>query len=155
MPRRLLPALGLAAALSACGATPGGPPPPTTPTPPERRDAALFEQLGGMEGIERIVSGMVDRSTADPRIAYAFDNTNHLRLKRLIAQQFCNLSGGPCARRERGMGPAHRHLALRERDFNAVVENLQDSMDAAGTPFRAQLRLLALLAPMKREIVTR
>jgi len=28
-------------------------------------------------------------------------------------------------------------------------------MEAAGTPFRAQLRLLALLAPMKREIVTR
>lgn len=107
-----------------------------------------------MPGIERIVAGMVDRAIADPRIAWSFDNTNHERLKRLIAQQFCALAEGPCARRERGMGAAHRHLALRERDFNALVENLQDAMDAEGTPFRAQLRLLAILAPMKREIVT-
>ncbi len=53
------------------------------------------------------------------------------------------------------MGPAHRHLGLTEADFNALVGHLQDAMPAAGTPFRAQLRLLALLAPMKREIVTR
>jgi hemoglobin len=143
VPRPTLPALFLAAALAACAA----------PSPPPR-DAALFDQLGGMGGIERIVSDTVDRSVADPRIAWSFDNTNHGRLKRLIAQQFCNLSGGPCPRRERGMGPAHRHLGLREAHFNALVENLQDAMDAAGTPFRAQLRLLRLLAPMKREIVT-
>ena len=141
--RPVLPALALAAALSACAA----------PSPP-RPNAILFEQLGGMAGIERIVSGTVDRSVADPRIAWSFDNTNHDRLKRLIAQQVCNLSGGPCPRRERGMGPAHRHLGLREARFNALVENLQDAMDEAGTPFRAQLRLLRLLAPMKWEIVT-
>jgi len=118
------------------------------------RAAPLFEALGGMTGIERIVGDMVDRAVADPRIGWSFDNTNHDRLKRLIAQQFCFLADGPCAKRERGMGSAHRHLGLRERDFNALVENLQDAMDAAGTPFRAQLRLLAILAPMKREIVT-
>jgi hemoglobin len=118
-------------------------------------EEALFQDLGGMPGIERIVAGLVDRSVADPRIAWSFDNVNHARLKRLIAQQVCHLSGGPCPRRDRGMGAAHRHLGLAEADFNALVENLQDAMDAAGTPFRTQLRLLALLAPMKREIVTR
>ena len=141
--RRLFPAFVLVAAAlcSGCAHGPG-------------HGGALFDDLGGMPGIERIVSGMVDRSVSDPRVARAFDNSNHDRLKRLIAQQFCGLSGGPCPTRGRGMGPAHRHLRLAERDFNAVVENLQDSMDAAGTPFRAQLRLLRLLAPMKREIVT-
>ncbi|CAA9217676.1 MAG: hypothetical protein AVDCRST_MAG08-477 [uncultured Acetobacteraceae bacterium] len=139
--RRFLPVLGLAAALSGCASR--------QPQP----DAALFDQLGGMPGIERIISDTLDRSISDPRVAWAFDNSNHGRLKRLISQQVCNLSGGPCPRRERGMGPAHRHLGLGESHFNAVVEHLQDSMDAAGTPFRAQLRLLRLLAPMKREIV--
>lgn len=122
--------------------------------PPARAaDGVLFRDLGGMPGIERIVGDMIDRALADPRIAWSFDNVNHARLKRLISQQFCHLSGGPCARREREMGPAHRHLNLEERHFNALVEVLQDAMDAAGTPFRVQLRLLALLSPMKREIV--
>lgn len=130
--------------------------PPWAPPPPARAGgASLFDQLGGLAGIERIVGDTVDRSLADPRIAWSFDNTNHEGLKRLIAQQVCHLSGGPCARRARGMGPAHRHLNLAEYHFNALVENMQDAMEAAGTPFRAQLRLLALLAPMKREIVTR
>jgi hemoglobin len=119
------------------------------------RAQALFEELGGMAGIERFVGATVQRSLADDRIAWAFDNVNHDRLARLIAQQVCNLSGGPCARRDRGMGPAHRHLNLAEYHFNALVENMQVAMEQAGTPFRAQLRLLALLAPMKREIVTR
>ena len=140
--RSVVLALALGATLSACAPA------------PSRDAAALFHQLGGMPGIERVVSDTVDRSLADPRIAWAFDNTNHDRLKRLIAQQFCHLSGGPCPRRERGMGPAHRHLGLKEAHFNALVENLQDAMDEAGTPFRAQLRLLKLLAPMKREILT-
>ena len=139
--RSFLPSLALAAALVACAAR------------PPQNDAALYNDLGGMPGIQRVIGDMIDRSVVDPRIAWSFDNTNHDRLKRLISQQVCNLSGGPCARRERGMGPAHRHLGLREAHFNAVVEHLQDSMDAAGTPFRAQLRLLRLLAPMKREIV--
>lgn len=120
--------------------------------PGAARAGTLYDDLGGEAGVARIVNGMVDRALADPRIAF-FDNTNHERLRGLIAQQFCNLSGGPCAARPRGMGPAHAHLGLRERHFLALVEDLQDSMDAAGVPFRTQNRLLAILAPMKREIV--
>ena len=119
------------------------------------RAETLYEALGGEPGVARIVDGMVDRSLADPRIAFTFDNVEHGRLKRLIAQQFCNLAGGPCEARPRGMRAAHAHLGLHERHFLALVENLQDSMEAAGVPFRTQNRLLALLAPMKREIVQR
>ena len=119
------------------------------------RAGTLYEDLGGEAGVARIVDGMVDRALADPRIAFSFDNTNHDRLRGLIKQQFCNLSGGPGEARPRGMGPAHSHLELRERHFLALVEDLQDSMDGAGVPFRTQNRLLALLAPMKREIVSR
>ena len=36
---------------------------------------------------------------------------------------------------------------------NALVEVLQDTMDAQGIPFRDQNRLLARLAPMHREII--
>lgn len=125
-------------------------------SPPAAAGArTLYDDLGGEAGVARVVDGMVERSLADPRIAWSFDNTNHDRLRRLIAQQFCHLSGGPCEARARTMRAAHAHLGLRERHFNALVENLQDAMDEARVPFRAQNRLLALLAPMKREIVAR
>jgi hypothetical protein len=37
--------------------------------PARAADSALFQQLGDLDGIERIVGGMVDRSLGDPRIA--------------------------------------------------------------------------------------
>lgn len=122
--------------------------------PPARADT-LFEALGGMAGITRIVDRMVELGLADPRIADSFDNTNIERLKGLIARQFCVLSGGPCEPRRRSMYAAHAHLGLTAFHFNALVEDLQQAMDEQGIPFRTQNRLLAILAPMYREIVTR
>jgi hemoglobin len=51
------------------------------------------------------------------------------------------------------MDKAHRDLEITKADFNALVEVLQVSMRAKGIPFSAQNRMLALLAPMHRQIV--
>jgi hypothetical protein len=48
---------------------------------------------------------------------------------------------------------AHDGMDIRRGDFNALVEVLQQSMDAQGITFGAQNRLLAQLAPMHRDIV--
>jgi hemoglobin len=50
---------------------------------------------------------------------------------------------------------SHRDLEITKADFNALVEVLQLAMDARGLPFATQNRLLALLAPLHRQIVTR
>jgi hemoglobin len=52
------------------------------------------------------------------------------------------------------MKAAHADLGIRKADFNALVEVLQDTMDQRRIPFRTQNRLLALLAPMHRDIIT-
>jgi hemoglobin len=53
------------------------------------------------------------------------------------------------------MSQAHKGLHLTNADFNALVEDLQSGMDKAGVPFATQNRLLARLAPMHRDVVTR
>ena len=53
------------------------------------------------------------------------------------------------------MSAAHKGLHLTNADFDALVEDLQDALDAAGVPFRVQNRLLARLAPMQKDVVTR
>jgi hemoglobin len=53
------------------------------------------------------------------------------------------------------MAATHKGLHLHNADFNAVVEDLQKAMDALSIPFPTQNRLLARLAPMQRDIVTR
>jgi hemoglobin len=53
------------------------------------------------------------------------------------------------------MHDAHKGLHLTNADFNALVEDLQAGMDKAGVSFATQNRLLARLAPMNRDVVTK
>lgn len=140
LPRRLLAALSALALGAAI---------------PARAEPSLYESLGGRAGVDRISAGLVRRALADPRIVDTFDNTNLERLTGRLADHFCSVSGGPCAPPRRGMRAVHAHLDLKDRHFNALVEVLQAAMDDEGIPFRTQNRLLALLAPMRRDVVTR
>ena len=118
------------------------------------RAGTLFDDLGGRPGLTRIAGGMLQRVQADPRIRDKFADANIERLQGLLMLQFCVVSGGPCRYPGRSMKAAHADLGLAPRHFNALVEDLQDAMDAEGVPFRTQNRLLALLAPMHRDVVS-
>lgn len=52
------------------------------------------------------------------------------------------------------MKSAHADMGIRKHEFHALVEDLQAAMDARGIPYAQQNRLLALLAPMHRDVIT-
>ncbi len=117
--------------------------------------AALFEAFNGEAGISRVVDDMVDRIIADPRIKDIFAASDLVRLRRTLKEQFCFILNGPCDYTGRDMESSHADHGITNREFNALVENLQLAMNTEGVPFRAQNKLLAKLAPMQRHIVTR
>lgn len=114
---------------------------------------SLYERMGQKEGLDRIASRMIDISLQDDRIKDTFSESNIKRVKGLIADQFCQLAGGPCVYKGRDMAKSHAHLKLVARDFDALVENLQTAMDQEGISFATQNEFLALLAPMHKDIV--
>jgi hemoglobin len=123
--------------------------------PVARADDALYRDLGRRANLERIVDDATARWLADARIADMFGNLNLDRFRRRLTDQLCELTGGPCRYTGRNMYLTHKGLHLGILQFNALVEDLQDAMDETGIPFATQNRLLAILAPMKRDIVTR
>lgn len=118
-------------------------------------DADLFATFGGHAGIGRIVDDLVLFSVEDPRIAEIFKGQDLVRLRRTLGEQFCYLLGGGCSYSGRDMKSVHRDLGIQTADFNALVEQLQRAMRKQRVPFAAQNRLLAKLAPMKRDVVER
>jgi hemoglobin len=122
---------------------------------PADADDSLYQALGARDGITKIATLTIDLCVADARIKARFFDTNLNRLKRLLADQFCVLSGGPCTYGGRTMKETHATMKLTNADFNALVEDLQTAMDRQKIPFRTQNRLLAILAPLERDIVTR
>jgi hemoglobin len=116
---------------------------------------ALFNAFNGEAGIGRIVDDLVERNLADPRIKDIFAASDLVRLRRTLKEQFCYILNGPCDYTGMDMASSHKDHGITNREFNALVENLQHAMNKEGVPFRAQNKLLAKLAPMQRDVVTR
>ena len=106
-------------------------------------------------GVDRIVEEFVTRIVADRRIADIFKGQDIVRLRRTLKEQFCYILGGGCTYTGRDMKAGHANLGIQTKDFNAVVEDLQIAMAKERVSVFAQNRLLARLAPMKRDIVER
>lgn len=119
------------------------------------RDDGLYRALGEEPGIVRIVEGMLLGSARDPRIARHFLDIDIERLREKLIEQLCFESGGPCVYTGDSMEESHKGLRLTPSDFNALVEHLQDAMEAGGVPTPAQNRLLARLAPMRGQVIDR
>lgn len=116
---------------------------------------SLYSRLGGKPAIRLVVEDFVQNVAADHRINGFFGSTNIPRLKRLLVEQICEASGGPCRYGGRSMRAAHRGLGIRNADFNALVQDLGRSLNKYGVPAREQRELTAILLPLKRDIVTR
>ena len=121
-------------------------------TPPP--DDSVYQAWGGKAGIRAVMDDFVPRLFADPRTAPFFKHSNREHLTVQLTEQLCQEAGGPCVYQGVPMKLAHQDLEIGRRDFNALVEILQQSMDARGIPFAAQNGMLARLAPMHRDIVT-
>ncbi|PJI96742.1 hemoglobin [Acidovorax sp. 69] len=116
--------------------------------------AGLYTALGEKPGITRLMDDFVNRVVKDPRIGGHFKDVKPAALKESLTDQICQLSGGPCKYEGADMKSAHADMDINKGHFNALVEVLQSAMDAQGIPFAQQNRLLALLAPMHRDVIT-
>ncbi len=116
-------------------------------------DDSLYRQLGAQPGLTKLMDDFMTRLLADSRLNPFFKDVDHQHVKEQLVVQFCEVSGGPCKRQGPDMKKAHDGMDITKSNFNALVEVLQQSMDAQGISFRTQNKLLARLAPMHREIV--
>jgi truncated hemoglobin YjbI len=143
--RKLLGAGLLLAASAACAQAP-------------YPDDSVYRGLGGEEGIKRIVATLFDIVLADERTKETFDGFDIAQSKVRLAEQFCELSGGPCKftgkYKNRDMKSVHEDLKLTDKHFNALTEDLQIAMERHGVPASVSNKLVAKLAPMHRDIVT-
>ncbi|WP_338849107.1 group 1 truncated hemoglobin [Massilia sp. W12] len=122
---------------------------------PAHADDSLYRALGEREGIARFLDIFVQLVQNDERIKHQFKETNFDLLARQLNTQICQLAGGPCQYGGDDMKKVHKGMGIDELQFNALAEDLQTAMMQAGVPASAQNKLLAKLAPMHKDIVSK
>ena len=122
---------------------------------PASAQSSLYQRLGGYPAIKAMMDDFVGNVAADKRINRFFAKTDIPRLKQNLVDQICSGTGGPCIYTGRDMKSAHAGMGVASGHFNALVQDLQKTLRKFKVPKKEQGELLAVLGPMKKDIVTR
>jgi hemoglobin len=148
-------AIGLCVVLAAgcTAAPPAKHAAPAEKPPAGAKSDALYRSLGGTDGIAKVVDAALGEIHNDLRINFFFEKTDMADLRRLLIEQICAGTGGPCEYTGRSMEEAHSGLNITDADFNAFVEDLVRAMDSEKVPKDLQKQLLGVLGPMRPQVV--
>jgi len=118
-------------------------------------ETTLYERLGGEKVIAGFVDETIELTVRDPKTGRSFDKVNLVNLKKKIVEHICELSHGPCKYSGDPMKLVHKGLDIQEGEFYGMVEHLRTALGHAGVGEGPKNELLKILAPMKRDIVTK
>ena len=114
---------------------------------------SLYDRLGGLDAINAAVDSWVARVAGDDRINRKFERTDIPRLKKEVADQLCEVTGGPCAYTGRSMWDTHAGMKTTAGEFDVVMQHLGATLDEFNVPKTEQDELVELLRPMRGDIV--
>jgi hemoglobin len=117
------------------------------------KEKSLYDRLGGKEAITLVVQQMLDNVLADERIKDFFAHANPDHLEKMLIDQICEASGGPCKYTGLSMKDVHQNMGVATKDFNALVEDLVKALDKYKVPEKEKSELLSVLGGMKGDIV--
>jgi hemoglobin len=117
--------------------------------------STLYERLGGYSAISAVVDQTIANVAADSRINKFFAHADIPHLKQSLTDQICAATGGWCIYTGRDMKTAHAGMHIHSRHFNALVQDLGMALHKFKVPAQEQHELVAILAPLKGDIVQR
>ena len=125
----------------------------TTATAPAVAPKSLYDRLGGQPAITAVIDSFVAIVAKDDRINKKFAKSDVARVKKMLVEQVCAQTGGPCTYSGLTMKEAHKNMGVTDGEFNALVEDLVKTLTAYNVQKTEQDELLNALGSMKGDIV--
>ncbi len=120
---------------------------------------SLYERLGGVYGIAVVVDDFVDRIMVDPRLNAnpRVDEAHHrvppAGFKYLVTEMVCWATGGPQKYTGRSMKESHEQLMITAVEWEAFLDDLQQTLDKFAMPAPEQAEMKAIVASTRADIV--
>src|SRR5215211_7225369 len=119
----------------------------------------LYDRLGGVYNIATVVDDLIDRVMGDPRLNAnpRVDEAHHRvsaqGFKYYVTEMLCWAAGGPQTYSGRTMGDSHRHLMITDEEWEAFMDDLQQTLDKFEVPQPEQDEVIAIVESTKEAIV--
>lgn len=99
-------------------------------------EPSLYDQIGGVTGVTRMVDDFYARVMADEALAPYFQNAPMPKLRSMQVELFAAALDGPVTYSGRSIAHAHHHLAITLADYQRFVSHLFNTL--AGCRFSDQ-----------------
>ena len=115
----------------------------------------LYKRLGGYDAVAAVTDDFLGRLAADPNFARFFTghSTDSMKkLRQLVVDQLCALTGGPCVYIGRDMKTTHAGLGITEKDWDTSVKYLVATLDKLSVPAKEKDEVLGAVSSLKKDI---
>lgn len=131
------------------GADDAGPAEPEAPK-------SLYERIGGKDGITKIVDSFVKNAQSNDATKKRFAKLSKDKLAKFsqsLVDQLCHEAGGDCEYQGKDMKSAHKGMKITEAEWTAWISAFKAAMDEHQVGETEQDDLIAILAPMRDDVV--
>jgi hemoglobin len=126
------------------------------PQPP-----TLYERLGGVYPIATVVDDFINRVMVDsrlnanPQVDEAHHRVPPAGFKYLVTEMVCWAAGGPQKYTGRSMYESHKEMKITAAEWEAFMDDLQQTLDKFGVPAPEQGELKAIVESTRADIVVK
>jgi hemoglobin len=119
----------------------------------------LYDRLGGVYSIATVVDDFIDRIMVDPRLNGnpLVDEAHHrvppAGFKYLVTEMVCWAPGGPQKYSGRSMADSHKDLKITSQEWEAFLDDFQQTLNKFGVPDQEQKELFAIVDSTRADIV--
>jgi len=117
--------------------------------------ASLYERLGGDAAVDAAVDAFYVKVLADDRISHFFTKIDMTKQREQQKKFLTVAFGGPSKYKGNGMRCAHARFNLKEEHFNAVAENLVETLQELGVQQAEIDDVVAVCLSVKDEVLNK
>ena len=120
---------------------------------------SLYDRLGGVYSIATVIDDFIDRImidhrlNANPRVDEAHHRVSPPGFKYLVTEMVCWATGGPQKYTGRSMKDSHQNLMITATEWEAFLDDLQQTLDKFAVPQAEQAEIKAIVASTRADIV--
>ena len=125
----------------------------------EAQPTSLYERLGGIYNIATVVDDFIDRVMVDdrlnanPHVDEAHHRVSAAGFKYLVTEQVAEATGGPQRYTGRSMEDIHRDLLITADEWEAFIDDFNQTLDKFEVPQQERSELLAIVESTNDAIV--
>ncbi len=114
---------------------------------------SLYERLGAVDGLNKIVNDTIALHHENPDIAHFFDGVDDDQLAHHVVAFFAAGTGGPANYEGRDMTSAHATMDISDAEYDSAVADVLSAAEANGVDAESRAEVGAILESLRPAVM--